>query len=187
MKIRLATLALSLSALCASPAADAPSPPARAPASLELHDQYDQPQRLAFPATNVVVLTIADQKGSAQIDAWVTEIKARYAGRLDLRGLADVRGVPGFLRGKVRKKFQETRRYPVMMDWSGTVCSQFGFQPGAANVLVLGPDGAIQARLAGPARADTLEELFTVLDRALSNIHISHTNPTARLSPNPKP
>jgi hypothetical protein len=148
-------------------AGETPKSPSHAPASIELRDQYDAPQRLAFPATNVVVLTIADKTGSEQIDGWVAALKARYAGRIELRGLADVGGVPGFLRGKVRKKFQETRAYPVMMDWSGKVCAQFGFQPGLANVLVIARDGYIHARVAGSLREPALKEISGAIDAAL--------------------
>lgn len=168
-------------------AGEMPKSPSHAPASIELRDQYDAPQRLTFPATNVVVLTIADKKGSEQIDGWVAALKARYAGRIELRGLAEVGGVPGFLRGKVRKNFQETRPYPVMMDWSGKVCPQFGFQPGLANVLVIARDGNIQARVAGPAREPALKELSTAIDAALIKSKSVQTNSTPRPTASLKP
>lgn len=148
-------------------AGEEPKSPSHAPASIELRDQYDAPQRLTFPATNVVVLTIADKKGSEQIDGWVAALKAYYAGRIELRGLAEVGGVPGFLRGKVRKNFQETRPYPVMMDWSGTNCAAFNYQKNVANVLLIGRDGAILGRFTGPASKQTIAKLREVLDRAL--------------------
>jgi hypothetical protein len=167
---------------CPAFAADPAQPPAKAPASIELRDQYDALQRLTFPATNVVVLTIADKKGSEQIDGWVAALKARYAGRLDIRGLADVGGVPVAWRGKMRKKFQETRRHPVMMDWSGTNCARFGFQPGVANVLVIERDGTIGARLTGPVRDAALREAFAAADIALVGIDA----PSAKAASNPK-
>lgn len=133
MRVFILILVACLPGLCQSVAGEATKPPGRAPVCIELRDQYDSPQRLVFPATNVVVLTLADKKGSEQVDGWVAALKSRYAGRIELRGLADVGGVPGWLRGKVRKKFQETRAYPVMMDWSGKVCAEFGFQPGLSS------------------------------------------------------
>ena len=148
-------------------AGEAPKSPSQAPASIELSDQYDTPQRLTFPATNVVVLTIADKKGSEQIDGWVAALKARYAGRIELRGLAEVGGVPGLLRSKVRKKFQETRTYPVMMDWSGTNCAAFHYQKNVANILLIGRDGAILGHFTGPASEQTMAKLREVLDPAL--------------------
>jgi hypothetical protein len=139
-----------------------------APACIELRDQYDAPQRLSFPATNVTLLTIADRKGSDQVEGWIAALKPRYAGRIDIRGLADCGGAPGFVQGRIRKKFQETRPYPVMMDWSGKASAQFGFKQNSANILVLGRDGRILARFAGAATAPAIAEAIAALDRALS-------------------
>jgi len=173
-------LVACLPVICQSSAGDATRSPTSAPACIEIRDQYDAPQRLAFPSTNVVVLTIADKKGAEQIDDWVAALKSRYDGRIELRGFADVAGVPVFLRGKVRKKFQETRPYPVMMDWSGKVCAQFGFQPGVVNVLVIARDGNIHARVAGSAREPALHEVFTAIDAAMVKSASVQTNSTLR-------
>ena len=180
MKVFLLTLIACLTTLCQSIAGEASRIPTHAPVSLELPDQYDAPQRLAFPATNVVVLTIADKKGAEQIDGWLSALKSPYAGRIELRGLAEVGSVPWLLRGKVRKKFQETRTHPVMMDWSGRVCAQFGFQPGLANVLVIARDGSIHAHAAGSAREPALKQVFAALDAALVKSASVQTNSTPR-------
>lgn len=165
---------------CRSIAGEVPKIPRYAPVAVQLRDQYDAPQRLTFPATNVVVLTIADKKGSEQIHAWVAALKLRYAGRIELRGLADVGAVPGFLRGKVRKKFQETLAYPVMMDWTGEVCGQFGFQPGLANVLVIAGDGSIHARISGPFLEAGLGELSAAIEAALIRTLSAQSNSTRK-------
>lgn len=180
MKVFLLTLIACLTTLCQSIAGEASRIPTHAPVSLELRDQYDAPQCLAFPATNVVVLTIADKKGSEQIDGWLAALKSRYAGRIELRGLAEVGSVPWLLRGKVRKKFQETRTHPVMMDWSGRVCAQFGYQPGVANVLVIARDGSILARVAGPARESALKEVFSAIDATVVKAASVQTNSTPK-------
>lgn len=166
-------LRLALTLLAAMPAALAAAEPAavpaleRAPDRLALNDQYDRPQALAFPHTNVVVLLMADRDGSGEIDGWVTAIKARQWGRVELRGLADVRGVPWLLRSRIRKKFQEQRKYPVMMDWVGEMCGRLGVKPGVANVLVLGRDGRIEGRLIGPAKEGAVREAAAAVERAL--------------------
>lgn len=165
MRIPFVFLSLALVGPLASPAAEVP---ANAPALLELRDQFDMPQRLAFPGANVVVLTIADRKGSDQVAGWVAALKARYAGRIELRGLADVGGVPGLWRGKVRKHFQETRQHPVMMDWSGTNCTRFGAQRGVANLLVLARDGRVVSSQRGPASENALRTAYQAIDTALA-------------------
>lgn len=168
MRIAIALLTAALLALHQSQAGEAARRPAKVPAHLELRDQFDTPQRFAFPMTNVLVLTIADNKGSEQIDGWVAALKIRYAGRIDLRGLADVGGVPAMLRGRVRRKFQETRKYPVMMDWSGTNCAAFGYEKGVAKILLLGRDGTICARFSGAATSAAVAEVGAALDKILS-------------------
>lgn len=164
--VLVATLVLAASLL---QSATPPAPLAtRAPALIELHDQYDAPQRLVFPGTNVTLLTIADKKGSDQIDGWIQGLKPGYASRVDIRGLADCGGAPGFIRGTIRRKFQETRKYPVMLDWTGKVCAQIGYRKQQANVLVLGRDGSIQARFSGEATPKGIAEAIAALDKALA-------------------
>ncbi len=142
--------------------------PTHAPAKVSLFDQFEQPQELAFPRTNVVVLTIADQDGSVQIDAWIAVIKSRYAGRVELRGLAHGGGAPSFLQGRIRRKFQQARPHPVMLDWSGEVCRAFGYEPRVANVLVLDRSGRIRARAAGVATESRQQNIFAAVDAVLA-------------------
>jgi hypothetical protein len=140
-----------------------------APASIELHDQYDSPQKLIFPATNITLLTIADRKGDEQVEGWIAALKPRYAGRIRLCGIADVGGAPAFVRGKIRKRFQETRAHPVMMDWSGKVCAQLSYQRDVANILVLGRTGAILGRFSGLADGPNIVAACAVVDQALAS------------------
>ncbi len=142
--------------------------PTNGPAKVALLDQFEQPQELIFPRTNVVVLTIADQDGSAQIDAWIAAIKARHAGRVELRGLAHGGGAPSFLHGRIRRKFQQARRHPVMIDWSGDVCRAFGYEPHVANVLVLDRSGRIRARAAGVATEFRQQQINAAIEAALA-------------------
>ena len=139
-----------------------------APACIELRDQFDSPHTLAFPTTNITLLTIADKTGSVQVDGWIAALKRRCDGRIAIRGLADVGGAPGFLQGRIRKGFQESRKYPVMLDWSGKVCARFGYEKDEANVLVIDRNGRIQARFTGVATAAAVAEVGVVLDKLLS-------------------
>ncbi len=141
--------------------------PTNAPARVELPDQFGKPQLLAFPNSKVTLLAIADKKGSTEVNAWIAALKPRYAGRVDIRGLADMGGVPGFLQGHISRKFQATRQYPVMMDWSGKVCDRFGYRREAANILVIDAEGTIRERVCGAASDDGVTRISHALDAAL--------------------
>lgn len=161
-------------------AAEDAKPEPKIPQRLELSDQYETKHVLTFPATNVVFLTIADRKGSEQIAGWITALKARPERPVDIRGLADVGGVPGFLRGRIRKGFQETILYPVMMDWSGKVCAQFKYVPDRANVFIIDRNGSLVGHFSGRTNATSLKEAFVALDKALATPVNSMTNVEVR-------
>ncbi len=139
-----------------------------APACIELKDQFDSPRKLSFPATNLTVLTIADHKGSEQVAGWVAPVKARYGLRVAIHGIADVSAVPGWLRGVVRKKFQQRQTYPVLLDWSGETVKAFASVHNCVNGFVLDEHGRILKRFLGEATPGTLAELYGTIDQALS-------------------
>jgi hypothetical protein len=139
-----------------------------APARIELRDQFDSLQKLSFPATNATLLTIADKKGSVQVDSWIAALKPRYSGRIAIAGLADVGGAPTFFHTRIRNAFQESRRYPVMLDWSGKICAQLGYTKDEANILIIDRKGLIQARFTGIATTAAVADVSAVLNRLLS-------------------
>ncbi len=169
MKFPLIVLVLNLLLVCENTGAQpSTGSSTNAPSCIELRDQFDKPHRLSFPTTKVMVLTIADRKGSEEVDGWIAALKPLYAGRVDFRGLANVGGVPGLFQAKVRRKFQETRNYPVMMDWTGVACAQFGYQRDVANILVIDHNGYIRTRISGSASSAAVAAVRVALDAALS-------------------
>lgn len=148
-----------------------------APACIELHDQFNALQKMSFPAGKVTLLTIADKKGSKEISGWVAPVKQHFDTRVDIRGIADMSGVPVLLRGVARKQFRETQHYPVMLDWTGDVVKSFGYTPGKADVLLLDCDGKILYRTGGKADDRSVRELRDAIERALS---AQTTSPSAK-------
>lgn len=161
----------------AAPEPETGAIPTHAPAMLMLRDQFDAPQTLSFPTTNITFLTIADRIGSAQLAGWIAPVKQRFGGRVDIRGIADVSAVPRLLRSLVRKKFRELQTYPVMMDWTGNAVKAFTYVPDKANVLVLDTHGQILLRASGPATDRSVQYLCSVIERALANRDMTNSIP----------
>ena len=156
---------LLCAALCTAGPAPTNSEPALAP--FELHDQYNIRHKISFPATNVIVLTVADQKGSEQIDGWVAPLKERYGERIAIAGVADVSKVPRLLRSMVRERFKKRRAYPVMLDWEGSVARGLNYHKDEANVFVIDLDGRVSGHFTGATDEVSLRTLFAEVDLAL--------------------
>ncbi len=169
MKIIFTLLGLFVAVIAnAAPKSPSASSVTNAPARIELKDQFEFPQKLSFPTTNLTVLTIADHKGSEQIAGWVAPVKERYGQQVAIHGIADMSAVPGWLRGVVRKKFQQRQSYPVMLDWSGDMVKAFGCVNECVNVFVLDERGRILKRFTGVAKSAALLELYAAIDQALT-------------------
>lgn len=166
-------------AWCASaaPISETAVIPNHAPAMLVLRDQFDAPQTLAFPTTNIILLTLADRTGSAQLAGWIAPVKQRFGQRIDIRGIADVSRVPRLLQSLVRKKFRELQTYPIMLDWTGAAVKAFNYVPDQANVLVLDGRGQILLRTSGPATKRAVLELCAAIDRALAERKMTNSTP----------
>ena len=138
-----------------------------APACIELPDQFEKPQKLSFPNTNLTVLTLADRKGSEQIAGWVEPVAQRFGTRVAVRGIADVSAVPRLLRGTVRSAFRKEQSYPVMMDWSGKEVAKFAPKENVTTVLLIDGQGKILRRYEGVAKKAEVEELCKLIQEML--------------------
>jgi hypothetical protein len=143
-------------------------PITNAPACIELPDQFEKPQKLSFPNTNLTVLTLADRKGSEQIAGWVEPVAKQFGPRVDVRGIADVSAVPRLLRGTVRAAFRKEQSYPVMMDWAGKEVAKFAPKENVTTVLLIDGQGKILRRYEGVATKVEVEELCKLIRERLA-------------------
>ena len=134
-----------------------------------LRDQYNQLASYRGPPERVTVLIFGDRKGSEQIEGWVRPLWDRYQARIDQRGVAVLSSVPSMVRGLVRTIFRSQVKHSVLLDWKGDVSQAYGYQNGRANLILIDRQGRIVLRLHGAAEADSLGQLFTRIDRLLSD------------------
>jgi hypothetical protein len=138
-----------------------------APPCIELPDQFEKPQKISFPNTNLTVLTIADRKGSEQIAGWVEPVAKRFGTRVAVWGIADVSAVPRLLRGTVRSAFRKEQTHPVMMDWWGEVVKKFSPKADVTTLLLIDGHGKILRRYEGAAKAAETQELCKLIEQLL--------------------
>jgi len=145
--------------------------------NFSLQDQYDQEFDLSKYRDTVVLLIYGDREGSEFNGEWLKAVNERYNqpghAQVKLVLIANLEGVPGFVHGFVKKRFQGTTpqgnpKRSVLLDWEGVVAQLYGFQQGLSNVYLIDHHGLLRYMAAGRGAPQDLEPLFQAIDRVLS-------------------
>ena len=125
---------------------------------ISLTDQFDRAHLHEAPFDRPLVVVVADRRGSGHIESWVSEIYRSQGNAVEIVGLADLRGVPGFMKGPLRKAFRvQCASYPVLLDWTGTTAAAFPRGDTGIDIFVMDTAGRIVAAVSGPFAAEKLE------------------------------
>jgi hypothetical protein len=133
----------------------------------ELTDQNGRTHTFRFPRQKVSILLFGDREGSEQLEGWIRPLAERYDESIDIKGVAELSGVPALARGMVRRIMRREIKYSVMLDWKGDISKTYGNQKGAATLVVVSRDGRIVYRTSGAAQESELERLYKVIDQVM--------------------
>jgi predicted transcriptional regulator len=137
---------------------------AKAP-EFTLEDQYDRSFAIRQFAGRVVVLIASDRNGKVQNPPWTKALRERYGDGIALQGVADLRGVPFFLKGTIRKDLRKEYADSVLLDWKGDLFTACGLMKEVSNVIVIDRSGVIRFVHAGPADTDAVPRVFKEIDK----------------------
>ncbi len=116
--------------------------------SFEMEDQFRNLHSYADFKDRVLVVIGSDRGGASAAENWgkalLQSLKPEIdACRLNLIALANLEGVPFFLKDYVRTKFSKNASDWALMDWKGLFADSYGFMAGNANVLVFDKKGIL--------------------------------------------
>jgi hypothetical protein len=139
----------------------------------EMQDQFRQIHRDDDHAGRILVIIGSDQDGSRFNSGWGGAIDGSLEGQgdldLDYLPVADLRGVPFFVKGFVRKKFPREKLEWVLMDWHGHFARSYQWLPGRSNILIFARDGALVQQSSGTmVEDDGLRAITETLRRLLA-------------------
>lgn len=133
----------------------------------EIQDQFHHVHRATDYAGRILVV-IGSGKGGRDFNThWGRAIRDSLSSEFErddvvFMPVADVRGVPFYLKGRVRRKFpRETKKW-ALVDWKGEFAEAYNWNPRACNVLVFGRDGALVYQMYG--RELESKKLHAVID-----------------------
>jgi len=135
----------------------------------ELKDQFDRPRTEKDFSGHIVILIGSDKGGSQYNRFWGQAIHDSLANengfeRLKFLAVADLRGVPFFLKGFVKGKFSKDEENWVLMDWKGKFAKSYQFEAEASNIIIFERGGKLVHKAAvHDLEQETLGEMLTVL------------------------
>jgi len=114
--------------------------------TFELQDQFKNDHFSEDVLGSVVVVLCSDKNGSQYNDVWgrsISDSIKQEAGFPNVKFLpvADLRGVPFFLKGFVRGKFPEDSTRWVLMDWKGLFPKAYDLLAEACNIVIFNQSG----------------------------------------------
>ncbi|MEM9597571.1 MAG: hypothetical protein AAGD06_25105 [Acidobacteriota bacterium] len=100
-----------------------------------------------------LLIVAADGAASGFTGDWSAAMRDAFAstgidGAVRIMGLADLRSVPGFMRGKIRKSLATEVGGPLL-DWRGLFAKAYGFERRHCNLLLFDADGRLLDQAAG--------------------------------------
>jgi len=141
--------------------------------SFELKDQFGRPHTEKKFSGHIVILIGSDKDGSQYNPLWGKAIHDSLANEdgfehLKFLAVADLRGVPFFLKGFVKGKFSKDEKRWVLMDWKGKFASSYQFEAGASNINIFKRDGKlVHKTVVHGLEQETLGELLTILKQLM--------------------
>lgn len=137
----------------------------------EIEDQFEVVHRDTDYAGRILIVIGSDRGGSEFNAGWgvaLTEAleEEEHFDRIAFLPLADLTGVPFFVKGMVRGRFPTDPEQWVAMDWDGVFDEAYTFIEDSSNIFVFTPQGQLLQR----AHGQEVDE--TVLQSLLSPIRV---------------
>ena len=141
--------------------------------SFELEDQFERTYNNESFNDKMMVMIGSDGGGSKYNSKWgqaISDALKKQDTKYDINwvGVADLRGVPFFMKGYVRNQFSEDEKEWVLLDWDGLFAETYNFEDGMSNIFVFNSKGTLVFKAA--AREVEDEKLNTILKA----IHENH-------------
>ena len=130
---------------------------------LTLPDVRSRLQTVPADHGKPTILVFADREGSRQLAGWVQALYLRFSDRIDIRGVADLRQVPAFLRPAVRRLFRGPARDHVLLDWNGEASRTYAYAGGEARIVVIDAQGIVRWTGGGEASEAALAQCIEAI------------------------
>lgn len=119
--------------------------------SFKLKDQFNNSYTEKDFMNHVVIIVGSDKEGSQYNERWSLAIydsliKKNLVDSVRFLPVADLRGIPFFVKSLVRSKFPKEKYRWILLDWQGRFAEAYNFTPNASNIIILDKDFKVNYR-----------------------------------------
>ncbi len=133
-----------------------------------IEDQFERAWKAKNFSGTTTIFVLSDRSGYQYSDNWTTVLIPRFKNApVRFVPVADVRAVPGFLKGYIRGQFKDKFTYAVLMDWEGVLVSAFKMTEGYPNFVVVNKKGIIEHVTHGKGSSTEIEALALKLQKVI--------------------
>ncbi|HYF03568.1 MAG TPA: hypothetical protein VEC36_09360 [Patescibacteria group bacterium] len=133
----------------------------------KLEDQFSKEHSSKKFEGKSVIYTITDRTGAEYMENWIIALKP-FKSRVDLVAVANVKGVPGLLKGFVRGKFRDVYSYPILMDWDAKLWEHFGCREGVPTVVHVDGSNVVRFKISGKGTEAEVKKLRDELNKLVA-------------------
>jgi len=120
----------------------------------ELQDQFDEVYTNSDYEQQIVLVIGSDKEGKKYNPIWseaITSAIHRHgsADQVSMLGIANLRGVPFFLKGMIKGKLPKDPENKLLLDWSGHFAKAYKFEDNVSNIVMFDKDGNLALKTYG--------------------------------------
>jgi hypothetical protein len=114
-----------------------------------VQDQYERVWTRTKFTGKPTLFVLCDRDAYDHVENWTEPLVESYRSKIYFVPVADLRSVPGFLKGYIRGRFQGEFTYSVLMDWDGSLVEPLNIRPGLPTLVLTDASGTITYRAWG--------------------------------------
>ena len=124
-----------------------------------IEDQYEKEWKKSNYTGKPALYVLCDRDAYDYVENWTKELVPKYKSQLHFIPVADVRTVPGFLKGYIRGRFKDEFTYPVLMDWDGVLIKGLNMKEAHPTLILTNDAGVVTYRAWGKGSKDEVARL----------------------------
>jgi len=116
--------------------------------SFKIEDQFGTVHTNEDYLASIVIVIGSDKNGSKYNGIWAKAIRDSLKhennfAQIKFLRVADLRGVPFFIKGFVKGKFPKEKERWVLLDWKGQFAKAHEFESEACNIVIVDRNGTV--------------------------------------------